>query len=179
VVFERNIVRHSGGAVNILGVDNNHPSKQTRGIVIRSNVFADLDNQRWGGSGYSIQMSDGPRDVTFDHNTIIQEHGAGFIQVEGSPITGFVFTNNIVRSHTYGVAGRDHAPGNDSISFYFPGAKMTGNVIADADSARYPSGNQFPTFAELCAQMMSCESRDYRFKPEAKLRSAGPDVESR
>jgi hypothetical protein len=173
VVFENNVVQHSGGAVNILGVDNNHPSRQTRSIVIRGNVFADIDNQRWGGSGYAIQMSGGPKDITFDHNTIIQEHGAGFLQVEGPAISGFVFTNNIVRSHTYGVAGRDRAPGSDSINFYFPGAKMTGNVIADGDSSRYPSGNQFPGFAELCGQMMSCESSDYRWKADSRWKGAG------
>ena len=71
VLFEHNVVRHSSGAVNILGVDDNHPSRQTRSIVIRSNVFSDIDNQRWGGSGYAFQMSDGPRDITIDRNTII------------------------------------------------------------------------------------------------------------
>jgi hypothetical protein len=176
VVFEHNVVRHSGGAVNILGVDNNHPSRQTRSIVIRSNEFSDIDNQRWGGSGYAFQMTDGPRDITIDRNTIIQEHGAGFIQVEGPPIPGFVFTNNIVRQNTYGIAGRDHAPGNDSLKTYFPGARFAGNVIADGDSSRYPSGNEFPSFQDLCTQMMSCVEHVYRLKPESKFRGVGADV---
>jgi len=178
VVFEHNTVRHSGGAVNILGVDNNHPSRQTRSIVIRSNVFSDIDNQRWGGSGYAFQMSDGPRDITIDRNTIIQEHGAGFIQVEGPPIPGFVFTNNIVRQNVYGIAGRDHAPGNDSLKTYFPGARFTANVIADGDASRYPSGNEFPSFQDLCAQMMSCVEQVYRLKPEAKWRGVGADLQA-
>jgi hypothetical protein len=176
VVFEHNVVRHSGGAVNILGVDNNHPSRQTRSIVIRSNEFSDIDNQRWGGSGYAFQMTDGPRDITIDRNTIIQEHGAGFIQVEGPPIPGFVFTNNIVRQNTYGIAGRDHAPGNDSLKTYYPGARFAGNVIADGDSSRYPSGNEFPSFQDLCTQMMSCVEHVYRLKPESKFRGVGADV---
>ena len=158
VVFEDNVIRHSGGAVNILGVDNNHPSKQTRSIVIRSNVFSDIDNQRWGGSGYAFQISDGPRDITIDHNTIAQEHGAGFIQVEGPKIPGFVFTNNIVRQHAYGIAGRDHAPGNDSLNAYFPGARFSGNVIADGDASRYPSGNRFPPSQEWC-DFAACDAR--------------------
>ena len=177
VVFEHNVVRHSGGAVNILGVDNNHPSQQTRSIVIRSNVFFDIDNQRWGGSGYAFQITDGARDITIDRNTIIQEHGAGFIQVEGPPIPGFVFTNNIVRHNVYGIAGRDRAPGNDSLKTYFPGARFSGNVIADGDSSRYPSGNEFPSFQDLCAQMMSCVEHVYRLKPESKWRAAGADIQ--
>jgi hypothetical protein len=176
VVFENNIIRHSPGAVQILGVDNNHPSRQTHGIVIRSNLFEDLDNERWGGTGYAILVVDGPRDITFDHNTILQEHGSGFLQADGRPVPGFVFTNNVVRNHTYGVMGSSRAPGNDSLNAFFPGATFTGNVIADGDSARYPPANHFPSFQDLCAQMTSCTSRDYRFKPDAKLRGAGADV---
>jgi hypothetical protein len=176
VVFEHNVVRHSGGVVNILGVDNNHPSQQTRSIVIRSNVFSDIDNQRWGGSGYAFQITDGARDITIDRNTVIQEHGAGFIQVEGPPIPGFVFTNNIVRHNVYGIAGRDRAPGNDSLKTYFPGARFSGNVIADGDSSRYPSGNEFPSFQDLCGQMMSCVEHVYRLscRPTSSVLSSRP-----
>ncbi len=168
VVFERNAVRHSGGAVNILGVDNNHPSRQTRDLVIRDNTFSDIDNQRWGGSGYAIQISDGPRDITVDHNTIVQEHGAGFIQVEGPPVPGFVFTNNVVKHNVYGVAGRARAPGKDALDFFFPAARFAGNVIADGDASRYPPGNDFPSFQDLCKAMASCESHDYRLKPDVR-----------
>jgi hypothetical protein len=173
VLFEHNLVEHSSGAVSILGVDDLHPSKQTHGIVIRSNVFADIDNQKFGGSGYAFLMLGGPRDVTIDHNTIIQEHGSGFLQVEGPKIQGFTFTNNIVRNQTYGLMGSDRAPGGDSLSFFFPGATFTGNVIADGGGGHYPSGNHYPSFQELCGQMMSCQSHDYRLKPDAGFSGAG------
>ena len=119
VVFEHNIVRHSSAGVMILGVDYTHPSKQSHDIVIRDNVFSDIDNQRWGGSGYAFQISGGPRDITIDHNTIIQDHGSGFIQVDGPAIPGFVFTNNIVRHNEYSVAGPNLAPGKDALTFFF------------------------------------------------------------
>jgi hypothetical protein len=160
VVFEDNLVQHSGGAISILGVDNNHPSKQTRGIVIRSNVFADIDNQRWGGNGYALQITDGPKDITFDRNTIVQDHGAGFLQVEGPPIPGFVFTNNVVRHLTYGVAGRDRAPGGDSLSAYFPNGRVTGNVIADGDGGHYPGGNTTPSWQDVCRDPASVRRKD-------------------
>ncbi len=160
VVFEDNLVQHSGGAISILGVDNNHPSRQTRGIVVRSNVFADIDNQRWGGNGYAFQITDGPRDITIDRNTIVQEHGAGFIQVEGPPIPGFVFTNNVVRQLMYGVAGRDRAPGNDSLSAFFPGATFTGNVIAGGESGHYPRGNRFPAVDDVCRELADRQPKE-------------------
>jgi len=147
VLFEDNLVQHAAGAVSILGVDNNHPSKQTQKIVIRSNVFKDIDNKNWGGNGYAFLITGGPKDITVDRNTIVQDHGAGFIQVEGPQIPGFVFTNNNVRQNTYGVMGQDHAPGNDTLKAFFPGAQFTGNVIENGDSGRYPSGNRFPSGA--------------------------------
>ena len=178
VVFENNVVRHSSAGVSILGVDNNHPSKQTRGIVIRNNVFTDIDNQRWGGSGYAFLITNGPRDITIDHNTIVQDHGAGFLQVDGPQVPGFVFTNNIVRQNEYGVAGTARAPGKDALTFFFPDGRFTGNVIAEGDPSRYPSGNEFPSFQELCKAMASCESHDYRLKPDAKWRAAGAQTTS-
>jgi hypothetical protein len=177
VVFENNLVRHSGAAVQILGSDYTHPSQPSHSIVIRSNIFADIDSQKWGGGGYAFSMTDGPKDLTIDHNTIVQEHGAGFLQVEGPPVHGFVFTNNIVRQNTYGIAGRDHAPGNDSLSTYFPGARFTGNVIADGDSSRYPPGNRFPSFQQLCAQMASCQSYDYQLRAGSEWRDAGASLQ--
>jgi hypothetical protein len=176
VVFEHNIVRHSSAGVMILGVDYTHPSKQSHDIVIRNNVFSDIDNQRWGGSGYAFQISGGPRDITIDHNTIIQDHGSGFIQVDGPAIPGFVFTNNVVRHNEYGLAGTNRAPGKDALTFFFPGARFSGNVIADGDASRFPPGNEFPSFQELCKAMASCESHDYKLKPDAKWRGAGAQV---
>ena len=35
-------------------------------IWIRGNLFADIDNQTWGGSGYFLLILAGPRDVTID-----------------------------------------------------------------------------------------------------------------
>jgi putative Ig domain-containing protein len=45
-------VRHTAAGIQILGYDNNHPSQQTRDIVVRNNLFADIDSTSWGGNGY-------------------------------------------------------------------------------------------------------------------------------
>ena len=162
VTFEHNLVEHASGGVSILGTDNNHPSKQTHAVIVRSNVFADLDNKRWGGNGYFLLITGGPRDVTIDHNTIVQEHGAGIIQVEGPPVVNFAFTNNIARHQAYGIIGTDHAPGADTIATYFPGSTITGNVLSGADGRRYPSGNR--STGDICDQLVSCDHNDYRLK---------------
>lgn len=173
VLFEKNLVRHAGGGVQILGTDNVHPSGLTQSLVIRNNVFADIDNQRWGGNGYAMLVIGGPKKIAIDHNTIVQEHGSGLIQVEGPPITEFSFTNNIAWHHDYGFMGADHGPGNDTIATFFPGSRITNNVIAGGDSQRLPPGNRTPPAEDVCKELMACDSGDYRLKPNSSWRSAG------
>ena len=175
VVFERNIVRHVAAGVSILGYDDINPSRQTRSITIRHNVFADVDSERWGGNGYFLMIQGEPRDIVIDHNTIIQDHAYGIAVAGGPPILGFAFTNNLARHNSYGFIGTDRAPGQDSINAYFPGSTITANVIADGDSARYPRGNSFPSTAEFRRQFMSYDDGDYRLVPGSAWRGAGTD----
>jgi hypothetical protein len=175
VVFENNVVQHSAAGVSILGYDDNHPSQQTRSITIRNNVFADIDEKNWGGNGYSFMLLGGPRDIVIDHNTIVQEHAHGFVLVDGPPVLGFSFTNNITRHNDYGVIGTNRAPGRDTISAFFPASQFVSNVIADGDAARYPGGNRFPSSAEFRAQFVAYESGDYRLAANSPWRRAGSD----
>jgi hypothetical protein len=175
VVFERNIVQHSGGGVSILGRDDEGHSEQTRGIAVRNNLFLDIDNQRWGGSGYFMLLTGAPRDIVVDHNTIIQPHSSGIVQVEGPPVVGFVFTNNIVRHGAYGFMGSDHAPGADTIKAYLPAAVIAHNAIADGAADRYPPSNQFPSFAEFRKQFAHFDSGDFRLAGSSPWKQAGSD----
>jgi Right handed beta helix region len=175
VVFQDNIVRHSAAGVSILGYDNVHPSQQTRSIVIRNNLFADIDSKNWGGNGYFLMLLDGARDITVDHNTVIQDEAYGILTVSGPPVLGFVFTNNVARQNAYGMIGADHAPGLDTISAFFPGAQIEGNALADGDPARYPDGNRFPSSAEFRAQFVAYAAGDYRLTANSAWRGAGID----
>ena len=173
VLFERNVVQHSAGGVSILGRDDNQPSEQTRAIEIRHNLFVDIDNQHWGGNGYFLLITGGPREIVVDHNTIIQEHASGIVQVEGPPVIGFGFTNNIVRHGAYGIMGRDHAFGNDTITTFFPAARVANNVIADGDAGRYPRGNNFPATQEFRRQFSAYDAGDFRLTPSSAWNNGG------
>ena len=72
VTFTNNIVRHVSSAFNILGYDNNAPSRQTNHITIRNNVLEDVNGTNWGGDGRLMLISQAA-DVTVDHNTELQQ----------------------------------------------------------------------------------------------------------
>jgi hypothetical protein len=176
VVFENNILQHSAGGISILGFDDNHPSQQTHAITIRNNVLADID-MKWGGSAYAFLLGGSPRDIVIDHNTIVQERAYGVVLVDGPPVLGFTFTNNVARHNDYGIIGTNHGPGNDTISAFFPGSTIVANVLADAPGARYPrgNGNRYPTTAEFRAQFTGYESGDYRLVATSPWKAAGSD----
>jgi hypothetical protein len=155
VDFERNVVRHSAAGINILGYDNNHPSQQAQAITVRNNVFADIDSQNWGGSGYFLLLTGGPRDITIDHNTIAQDHASGIVNMDGPPVLQFVYTNNLAKHNSYGIIGTNHAAGNDSISAFLPGSIISRNVLAGGAADSYPTGNSFPSPAQFEAQFVS------------------------
>jgi hypothetical protein len=174
VVFERNLVRNVAAGISILGHDDSRPSQQTRNIVIRHNLF-EIDNKKWGGNGYFLMALGEPRDLLVDHNTIIQEQAYGILTVDGPPVLGFVFSNNVARHNAYGMIGANRAPGLDTVRAFFPGSQIVNNVIADGNGRLYPNGNLFPSSHEFRKQFVAYEKGDYRLAPGSAWRGAGTD----
>jgi hypothetical protein len=170
VQFRGNLVRDMAAGIQLLGTDPNHPSRQTNRIVIRDNVFDGIDKAAWGGDGYFLLLSNAPRDVTVDHNTIVQRSSSGLVKIAHGVTQGFVFTNNIAGHGEYGIIGTNRGIGNDSIAAYLPGATITRNVIAGGKAAAYPSGNLFPSLDELRKQVV-----DYRLASGSSWLRAGTD----
>ena len=141
VTFTNNLVRHVAAGINMLGRDDNHPSQQTRRIVIRNNVFLDVGG-RWG-NGRLFQLLDGTHAVTIEHNTAFQT-GSLLFGGDRAPHTGFVFQDNVVPHNEYGITGSGTGPGNPTLERYFPSATFRGNVIVGAKSSVYPPDNFYP-----------------------------------
>ena len=142
VMFRDNVVRHVAGGVNILGHDDNHPSRQTSRIAIVNNVFADVGGA-WG-HGRLFQLLDGTRDVVIDHNTAFQT-GSILFGGDHRPHLGFVFQNNIVLSGSTGIYGSNTSQGAASLARYFPGSTVRRNLFVGGTSERFPDDNFFPT----------------------------------
>jgi hypothetical protein len=142
VTFTNNVVRKVASAINVLGTDDNHPSRTTRRIAIRNNLFEEIGAPPWGGRGAFLQLVDGADDVEVTGNTIAQT--GEIVLASGRPHTKFVFRDNVAPHNTYGFAGDDHfGDPSGTIERYLPGAKVTGNVIAGGPKGSYPPGNTF------------------------------------
>ena len=175
VRFENNVVRHVAAGINILGSDTNDTSQQSRDIVIRNNLFVDVDHTRWGGNGTFLLAGDSPVDVHVEHNTVLQTGNAvtvyGGTRAAPKRMDGFRFASNIVRHNTYGIFGDQVGTGNPAITQYLPGSVIVGNVLAGGDGRLYPPGNVFPSLDELMKQFENPSVDDYRLIGGSSLRA--------
>ncbi len=178
VEFRYNIVRHSGGGINILGYDNGHPSGQAKTLRIHDNLFHDIDDVKWGGSGGFVQIGDGPRDLIVDHNTV-DHTGSALLLVYGGTTTdptevyGFRYTNNLSRHGKYGIFASGLTWGMPSIEAYFPDAVITRNVLSGGSASKYPAGNLFSP--DVATQWVNAAGGDYHLIASSPFRLAGTD----
>jgi hypothetical protein len=141
VTFTNNIVRHVASGVNILGTDNENPSRLLNHIVIRNNLFYDVSTS-YGGDG-RFMLIGGGANITVDHNTVLED-GNTALYAYGPTATSFIFTNNILPNNNWAILGDSAAPGNNTIQTFFPGATIQKNVIAGGDTSTYPANNFYP-----------------------------------
>ncbi|HYM25648.1 MAG TPA: Ig domain-containing protein, partial [Vicinamibacterales bacterium] len=179
VTFQHNIVRHTAGGVNILGTDNLAPSQLTNHIVVRDNIFDDI-NTSWGSGAKVFQIGDGGDSIVFDHNTVVTNDTTIVTLYGGSvtsptPITGFVYTNNMSEHRTYGIFGNNFSAGNVSIAAYLPASTITANVLAGGSASKYPAGNFFPTVAAWDAGFVNYAGGDYHLAAGSPYNNAGTD----
>jgi hypothetical protein len=143
VQFTNNLVRHVSSGINILGTDNIHPSGTVNGITIRNNLFEDVSAANWGGVGRFMMIGPGAQNVVVDHNTVLQD-GMTALYGYGTPMTGFVFTNNIVPDYSWAIMCDSSAPGNSAIALYFTTGTFRRGIYAGSNASIYPPDNFYP-----------------------------------
>lgn len=171
VTLTNNIIRHAGGAINILGDDYDHPSQRTSRITIRNNLVYDISST-WGGDTFLL-MTRSPLDVKVDHNTIF--HGGMLVLVDDGACSGFELTNNVARHNEYGIFGSGAGVGNSALTAYFPGAIVRRNALGGGPASLYPADNLFPDSATFNSQFVSIAADDFRLVPGSVFRNAGTD----
>jgi hypothetical protein len=177
VQIQHNIVRDVAAGLSILGTDDNYPSRQTTGVVISDNVFDGIDSRLWGGDGYLLQLLNSPRQISIDHNTVIQGESSGVAKIEGQ-VDDFVFTNNLASHGAYGIIGTDHGIGNDTIRAFLAGASIRSNVLAGGDRSVYPPGNLFPSVGQFRQQFVDFAGHDFRLVTGSAWAHAATDGRS-
>src|SRR5579871_1198813 len=173
ITFQHNLVRHVSGVVNILGTDNLAPSQQTNHIVVRDNVFDDV-NTSWGSGARPFQIGDGADSVTIDHNTVIS-NDSSIVWLYGTPSTNVAYTNNMSAHNTYGIMGSNSSSGTTSINAYLPGSVVADNVLAGGAASRYPAGNDFPSVSDWQGGFVNYAGGDYHLLATSPYKNAGTD----
>lgn len=171
VRFVNNIIRHAGGGISLLGNDYRDPSQGMRRIEISNNLFEDI-GAPWG-KGIFMSISEGPREVTIAHNTILQTDSVlAFAGDRACP--NFNFVDNLVFHNKYGVKGSGLSTGSPSINFYMPAGAFTNNILVGGKRALYPAGNYFPaTLAEV--DMTDPAHGKYKLRPSSSYVAAASD----
>lgn len=177
ITFQHNLVRRSAAGINMLGQDYQAPSRETRRITIRENLFSEIDASQWGGDGRFLQIGDGPSDIVIDHNTVLQSGTFMLLygKQDGRPrlVQNMRLTSNLGLHNEYGILGEEFAVGAPSIAAYLPGAEVRANVLGGGDERRYPPGNHFPSREALFNEFVNAAAADYRLRPGSALRTAG------
>ena len=186
--FSNNIVAHVSSVFNILGHDDTARSGQLARVLIKDNLFYDVDSDTWGGSGLLAQIGGEPAVITFDHNTVMHSGNvitfysgsyiaANGVRVTAGPILGFKFTNNLMKHNTYGIFGSGQAYGSGTLNYYTPNAEFRRNVLATdrALASRYPPDNEFPSLASFFAAFQNAAAYDFRLVTGSGYLLAGTD----
>ena len=173
ITIQNNIIRHVAAAFNVLGYDDLAPSQQTQDIMIRNNLIYDVSTA-WSTPNHPAHgrlaiVGAGPKNVTFDHNTV-DNNGSSTVFFYGGKtptgvqVTGFELTNNLLRQQSYAVYGDKIGQGTVAFNYYTPAAIIQRNTFAGASAKLYPVGNDFPTIAQWLADFTSVATADYRLR---------------
>ena len=174
VTFTHNIVRHVASGVNLLGFDSPNMSQQTKRVLIKDNLFDDVNGATWGGgSGRLFQPLSATANVTIDHNTGFQSGDA--VGADGAASTGFVYTNNLTPNNQYGVGGSG-TYGNPmlTLSTYFPGAVFRRNALVGGSASNYPADNFFPA-TQAAVGYTNQAGGNYKLLSTSTFHNAGLD----
>ncbi|HEX4346662.1 MAG TPA: carbohydrate-binding protein [Vicinamibacterales bacterium] len=162
VTFSNNVVRHGGGLVNILGLDDNvtaHPSVRMLGLEISGNLVYDIDPRKWDNPmtgewavGRAVEILGGPQNVDISHNTILSSDpntspGLNSALTVGQigdtyKTAGLTVNNNVMAEGDYGVIGDTVGAGVVALNTYAPGWLWNDNILIRGTSGmnyNYPA----------------------------------------
>jgi hypothetical protein len=187
VLFEDNVVKSTAGGINMLGWD--YATKllaPTANVTVRNNLFV-ISKRDYGGSGFFLQIGSAPRNIKFDHNTIVHDgttlvnaYAGTYIGADGAThkdgtINGFEWTNNVSVNGQYGFNSCGAMNGVNLLTT-FPAIVMHDNVLAGYTGKLYPVNNDYPSVATFTSYFANLAGADYRILDTAPYGSDGKRV---
>lgn len=167
VIFSDNIVAGAAGGVNILGDEGSGGHR----LTIRNNLFYDINGKKWNGDGHFLIATkwDG---LSIENNTILQT--GNITSAYGKPITDLVFYRNIIMGNNYGFAGDDTGSAKQVLEKYFPGSRVTENLIVGGPDDRLPGNFYIPSIDKV--GFSDLQKLDLRVKNVARFGLKGTDT---
>lgn len=165
IEFTNNIVRGSGNGISVYGKDGQKGHR----LTIRNNLFADINGQKWNGTGFFMKSTDWDG-LVIENNTVIQT--GSLAKAYEAPVHGFVFRNNIIFEGEYGLKGDGTAPGKPTLDKFFPNGDLSFNAIIGGDAASYKGKNLYPVSIKQIG-FVNAENGDYNLRSDSPLRGKG------
>lgn len=170
VTIKDNIIVNAGEGINILGTDNEYPSQTLKRMNIVNNLFLDIGNRSFTGSGYFVQINGG-EDVLIANNTVF--NSGNLTTLYGALPKNFLFRDNIVGHSDYGIHGHPNIKSADGQRMFQNNA-IVDNKRIDASGFSYPAGN-FLIKDYNAAGFTNAAQNDFRLAPTSRLKGKGKD----
>lgn len=154
------VIDVEGCFVNLLGVDDLHPSVRGEDMTIEQNLFVN------GGGG--VQSLSGFHYTTICHNATTGPDWK-WLSFGGQPAEHFVYLDNAVPPTEYGITGDDCGIGVPSLERYAPGYDLRCNSIGMKGWVTYPEHNYLLD--------VSAPPADYLAQVASDGATVGPDLQ--
>lgn len=183
VTFQNNVVHDSASGMNIGVQDDYQVSQQERRMVVRNNLFYNIDNSLYGGDGRLFQIVGGygriGHDFDISHNSFIHGQGGGsacLVNASAPPnVDVITFRDNLCTMGSYGFYGENSGFGGAAINGYWTNMSWNKNLlIGDDFGLTYPSGSLFASTVEAVG-FTNASASDYRLSTSSLYRNAGTD----
>jgi hypothetical protein len=145
-------------------------------LVVRNNLWIDINGAAWGGAGTLFQIVNGFPGAVIDHNTGLQS--GSILTFGGEQAPDLVFTNNLAPHNEYGIIGSGSGVGTPSLRRYAATYRVERNAIvglpAGVSGDWYPPGNLVPAGLDAM-RFANAAGGDYRLLPASPGHGAGLD----
>lgn len=131
--IEGNIGRHSAGCILLLGYDTEpgRTSGPLKNLVIRRNVFEDIDGQKYPGNGWLLYVSHGPQDVTIEDLDVRGQNLGATGYFDGPPPVNMVLRLITAPKSYSGWKVDNGGSGLAAVRQYAPGIVIDPTVMDD------------------------------------------------